>query len=281
MGYTRGGSNPPFRKAKKTMDCCVFCTASSYRIKPLYESLKARYKATLHRDVVHIQSFHMEKGIMDLFYFPYGTMICWGASLSDSIVYLDEAKEFEEQPLKKMEIDDFVFNYGDVLKLVDDEIILPNKDLLTKLAVSHGLAQSTKLGAFEGTVLEVFEKTRQIPENLAKYGKIPLSRKEIRRKMGELFIERSSINLHVDVLDTPEFFWEYPEYQPLYNTIAKELDIGARGQVLNQRLDVVKELFEMLGNELNHQHSSRLELTIIWLIVFEVIVMIISSFQLL
>jgi uncharacterized Rmd1/YagE family protein len=33
---------------------------------------------------------------------------------------------------------------------------------------------------------------------------------------------------------------------------------------------VIHELFEMLGNELNHQHSSRLEWTIIGLIVMEV-----------
>src|SRR6202000_2427374 len=123
--------------------------------------------------------------------------------------------------------------------------------------------------------------TRGIPENLAKYGKIFLSRKEIRRKMGELFIERSSIHLHVDVLDTPEFFWEYPEYQPYYNTVAKELDIGTRGQVLNQSLDVIKELFEMLGNEGIHLQSSRLELTIIWLLVFEVVLSIVTSFKIL
>jgi uncharacterized Rmd1/YagE family protein len=41
--------------------------------------------------------------------------------------------------------------------------------------------------------------------------------------------------------------------------------------VLYKRLDVIHELFEMLGNELNHQHSSRLEWTIIYLIVIEVV----------
>lgn len=263
------------------MDCCALCTASSYRIKPLFEFLKTRRKASLHRDVIHVEVENGGKGPVDLFYFSYGTMIIWGASLVESNVFLEEVRLFEEQPLKKIETDDFTYVYGESLKIVDDEIILPNKDLLTKLAISHALAQSVKLAAFEASVLEVFEKTRHIPDNLAKFGKIPLSRKEIRCKMGELFIERSSIHLHVDVLDTPEFFWEYPEYQPLYNIVAKELDIGTRGQVLNQRLDVVKELFEMLGNELNHQHSSRLELTIIWLIVFEVIITIITSFKLL
>ena len=56
--------------------------------------------------------------------------------------------------------------------------------------------------------------------------------------------------LHVDVLDTPEFFWEYPELEPLYIMTANYLDIETRVEVLNQRLDVIHELFEMLGNEL-------------------------------
>jgi uncharacterized Rmd1/YagE family protein len=90
--------------------------------------------------------------------------------------------------------------------------------------------------------------------------------------MGELFIERTSINLHMDVLDTPEFFWEYPELEPLYMMTANYLDIRTRVEVLNQRLDVVHGLFEMLGTELNHLHSSRLEWTIISLIVIEVLV---------
>jgi uncharacterized Rmd1/YagE family protein len=51
---------------------------------------------------------------------------------------------------------------------------------------------------------------------------------------------------------------------------ANYLDIETRVEVLNQRLDVIHELFEMLGTELNHQHSSLLEWTIIVLIVMEV-----------
>src|SRR5262249_46265875 len=107
-------------------------------------------------------------------------------------------------------------------------------------------------------------------EELAARGKIRLSKKEIRRKMGALFIERNSINLYFDVLDTPEFFWEHAELEPLYTMTATYLDIEARVRALNQRLDIVHELFDMLVTELNHQHSSKLELTIIWLICIEV-----------
>ena len=273
---------PPFALTHEEyfMDCSAFCTASSYRVKSLFHSLKSRYKTTLYRDVVHIEVPSEEEENIDVFYFPYGAMVCWNCDITGGKQYLEEVKIFEEQPLEVNETDHFTYAYDGALDLVEDEIILPDNDVLTKLAVSHGIAQSVKLGVFEATTAKVFEKTRHIPEDLAKRGKIPLSRREIRRKMGQLFIDRSSINLHVDVLDTPEFFWDHPDLEPYYTVIANDLDIETRGQVLNQRLDVIRELFEMLGNELNHQHSSRLEWTIIWLIVIEVVISLMTHFHL-
>lgn len=249
------------------MNCFAYCTATSYQIKPLFDRLKGS-SAVLYRDVIQ----HSVPGISvgDVFFFSYGVIVCWGLSVEQCLFYLNLVKEFEDQPLEELERDEFTFAFGDTPKIVEDEITLPNHDVLTRLAISQGIAQSVKLSTFENAIRKTFNLTKQIPEDLAKYGKISLSRKEIRRKMGELFIERNSINLHVDVLDTPEFFWEYSELEPLYSMTANYLDIETRVEVLNQRLDVVHELFEMLGNELNHQHSSRLEWTIIILIVIEV-----------
>lgn len=252
------------------MDCLAYCTASAYRIKPLYEHLKQiGASVTLYRDVIHL-SAPSHKGVGDLFCFPYGAAVFWGFSSDRCLSYLEQIKEFEEQANEEMEMDCFTFVVGEHPKIIDDEIILPNSDLLSRLAISHGIAQSVKLGNFESALRKSFNLTKQIPEDLARHGRISLSRKEIRRKMGELFIERSSINLHADVLDTPEFFWEYSELEPLYAMTANYLELETRVEVLNQRLDVMHELFEMLGNELNHQHSSRLEWTIIGLIVVEV-----------
>lgn len=250
------------------MNCLAYCTATSYQIKSFYDRLKPLH-ATLYRDVIHVPVPGVAVG--DVFYFSYGVTVCWGLDVEQCLTYLNYAKEFEDQALEEIEKDEFTFTFGEAPKIVEDEIILPNSDVLTRLAISHGIAQSVKLGIFERKVRRIFNHTKHIPEDLAKHGRIGLSRKEIRRKMGELFIERNSINLHVDVLDTPEFFWEYSELEPLYAMTANYLDVETRVEVLNQRLDVVHELFEMLGNELNHQHSSRLEWTIIFLIVMEVL----------
>ncbi|MEI8125360.1 MAG: RMD1 family protein [Parachlamydiaceae bacterium] len=256
------------------MDCCAFCTAQAYAIKPLYEVMRVTYKTTLYRDVVHVViDKNDNRPPCDVFFFPYGVSVFWGLENTEGLKFLkEEAAAFEQNPKADIETDIFTYVHGETHKIADDEISLPNHDILTKLAISQGIAQSVKLGTFETSIQKTFKLTKQIPEDLAKYGKISLSRKEIRRKMGELFIERNSINLHMDILDTPEFFWEYPELEPLYIMTANYLDIRTRVEVLNQRLNVIHGLFEMLGTELNHLHSSRLELTIVCLIVIEVLI---------
>ena len=231
--------------------------------------LQTRYSATLYRDVIHIAV--PGDSLADVFYFAYGAVVCWNLTREQGMQFVSMAHAFARQPMEEIESDEFTYIYGDTPKISNDEIVLPNSEVFTKLAISFGIAQSVKLGAFETAIQKTFNNMQHIPEALAKYGKISLSRREIRRKMGELFIERNSVNLHVNVLDAPEFFWEYPELDPLYKMTTNYLDLENRGQVLNQRLQVIHELFEMLGSELNHQHSSRLEWIIIVLIVIEVV----------
>lgn len=253
------------------MECNAFCTASSYQIKNLFEHLKAHHITTLYRDVIHVQ-IASENGFGDLFLFPYGSTVFWGVPHDQINDLLGLVKEFENEANEEIESDAFTFTVSTHPKIVEDEIILPDNDPLSKLAVSHAIAQSVKLGVFETSILKSFNSTRSIPVNLAKEGKIHLSRKAIRKKMGELFLKRAAINLHLDALDTPEFFWEYSDLEPLYKMTTVYLDVETRLEVLNKRLDILHELLEMLGNELNHQHSSMLELTIILLIVFEVLI---------
>ncbi len=260
------------------MECRAFCTASLYDLKALYEHLRSQ-GAHLYRDVLHQ---HVPGEVVgDIFYFSYGAVVFWGFSLEHCKQHLTALVKWEKEPLStgKIEEDEFTFSFGQTCKIIGDNIILPDQEVLSRLAISHALAQSVKLATYEYSIRRTFEETKSIPQDLAKNGRISLSRKEIRRKMGELFIERNTINLHLDVLDTPEFFWEYPEIEPIYAVADTYLDIDGRVVVMNQRLDVIHELFEMLGNELNHQHSSRLEWTVIILIVLEVLLSLLDAFR--
>lgn len=254
------------------MRCTTYCTASAYDLPRLFQSLQKFGSSQLFRDCIHITIKEERKHKGDIFYFAYGCIVLWGFTDEEEHSILGALKEFEKNPMAKPEMDEFTFAYGDAMQIEEDEIILQTKNMLTKLAISHGLAQSVKLTTFEETVQKTIDNTKQLPEGLARKGKISMSRKEISQKMGELFIERNFINIHAEILDTPEFFWNYPELEPFYRRTAHYLDVTKRVEVLNKRLTVIHELFEILSNELNHQHSSRLEWTIIILIVIEVVI---------
>lgn len=263
------------------MRCVAYCTSTAFDIPRLLGFLKAKYPLTRYREVLHIQlpsqlttAEHREG---DIFFFPYGALVFWGLNETQENEVMREAREFEMQHVEQVEYDVFSYEYGTVAKIEDDEIFLPDHEVITKLAYSHGMAQSVKLAVFELTIQKTIHLTRQLPELLEKTGSVQLSRKDIRRMMGRLFIDRSSINLHQELLDTPEFFWEHSDLEPYYAQMAHYLDRERRVNVLNQRLVILQELFDMLAAELNHQHSSRLEWTIIWLIMIEVFLTVMTD----
>lgn len=246
----------------------AYCTAEAYVMPTLFQFLQKNYMPTRFKDVIHL-SYPLGK---DIFYFSYGTIVLWGFLPEEEAEILKELKEYEMNSLDIPEYDELTFSYGNPFKIYQDDVTLSEPSTLTKLAISYGISQSVKLTAFENKIKDTILKTRNLPEELVKKGKIPLTRKQISKKIGGLFLERSSINLHTDILDTPEFFWEYPELESLYRTTTNYLDLRPRVEVLNKRLNIVKELFEMLGGELNHRHSSRLEWIIILLIFVAVLV---------
>lgn len=249
------------------MRCAAYSQVSSYNLPPLALALGTEGSIQSYDDVLHLS---LEVG--DAFFFEYGVAVFWNLPDAQNRDLLEQARPSSTRDLGVTEEDEFAFSYGSGTRCTRNEIILPNEDPMTKLAASHAIAQSVKLGIFEQTVAKMIEKTESIPHELSRTGRQPLSSKKLRQMMGQLHLERASINLRFDLLDEPEFFWDYEELEPVYETISHYLDIEDRVAVLNQRMEVVRELFEMLSDELKHQHSSRLEWTIIWLIVIEVII---------
>jgi uncharacterized Rmd1/YagE family protein len=262
------------------MRCTSFCTAEAYQGDLLVAHLQRQgYTPRLFDGVIHIQRTHGDNA-SDIFFFPYGCIIIWGCDAREEREVLALVQEAEVNPLPHFVEDYSTFLLGDTTEIREesDEIVLEADDVLIKLSISHGLSQSVKLGTFEESIGKTIEKTRHLPKELAGKGKISLSRKKLAQQLGSLFAERNSINLHTDILDVPEFFWRRPQYEPYYLMAAAYMDIQMRLDILNKRLDVIHELYEILSNELNHIHSSRLEWIIIILIVIEVVLVLLKDF---
>lgn len=255
------------------MRCTSYSTSVSYDFSRLVPILQKNGSIESFRNALYVH-----KPNQDIFYFSYGVLIFWGFSEEEEKKHLAFLKEFEQEPLLEYEFDEMNFDYeGEKIQIRDDHISLPDHSGKTKWAISYGLAQSVQLATFERMIQKTIDQCQKIPQELAKKGKISLSRKETSLRMGEIFIERNFINLHSEIFDTPEFFWEHPELEKFYIEIIRYLDINKRIELLNKRLDILHEFFEILSNQINHQHSSRLELIIILLILIEVVFLLLRD----
>ena len=74
------------------------------------------------------------------------------------------------------------------------------------------------------------------------------------------------------MLDTPDVFWEEDEFEPTYKKVRKYLDMDKRIEVMNQRMDIIRELLELLSTQQDQTHANRLEFIIMVLIVIEVVI---------
>lgn len=205
--------------------------------------------------------------------FEYGAVISWGTSDIKKSQLVDMLIQHVAQLSKLKDSAHFVFEVSEnaTLSMMNDHITLPDCKTMTLLAVSHALAQSAKLGRFEVLAERTIKDNAYLSQTLAKTGKIPLSRKQLSMLRGALFSTKSDILLYFNLLDTPEFFWEYPEQQQKYLHVSRYLDLKPRVELLTMKLATINELLEMLAAEQNHKHSSFLEQIIIILIAVEIV----------
>ncbi len=230
--------------------------------------LQENYRAVRYRDAFQVT---LDGG--EAWVFSYGCVVFWGVGEDDRQSLLTRLQALAGPSATQSHEEDFVFAIGgEQHSIRHDTIALADDEPLNRLAVSHALAQSLQLNVFEARAQQTIVDTGEIPMALSKSGRIPHTRKAIAKMRGQLFATKSDIILHYGLLDTPEFFWEYPEYEPLYSLAARYLDIRPRVELLSHKLETIHELLEMLADEQKHRHSSFLEWIIIVLIAIEIVI---------
>lgn len=217
----------------------------------------------------------------DIFVFEFGVVIMWGYTLKEEAAFLDDLERFENEKLSEEDIQIEEFNYYITKsyqpRIYNDFITLRDDDnYMLKLSISHGLAQSVKISLFEELVDNTIEDTQDIPQQIAQTGKVEMTREEIMKSVGELFILRININLHGSVLDSPELMWSEPHLEPIYQAMRGYLEINQRVELLNQRLEVISDLLLMLKEQLGHSHEENLEFIVVVLVGIQVLVSVVN-----
>lgn len=209
----------------------------------------------------------------DVWLFEYGVLVSWNQSENDRQQLVFRLKGLIQDYFRRPPIEQYAYHVDPAsdFGIHDDLLVVPQQDTLSSLALSHAFAQAAKLEFFEDKAWQVIQQNAHISRQLARTGKVPLSRRNLAKLRGILFDTGSDITLHYNLLDTPEFFWNYPELEPQYQKLAKYLDLTPRVEILNRKLATIEGLLSMLASEQYHKHSAFLEWIIIVLIAVEIL----------
>lgn len=230
----------------------------------------------------------------EMFVFSYGVVVFWNFTErqeKDVLADLTFSESETGMPLvggaqreEDFETEEFHFEYLPETprpRVFNDMITLRSGDHMIKLAMSHAIAQSTKLCFFEQRMANQMFEAQHVPKSLALTGTLGMKREEVIKILGALFQSRVDVNLCKSIcfqrcssdrhdllnlyfsaasnmLDVPNFFWDSePTLHPLYFAVREYLEIKPRIQVLNERCKVFLDLAEILSDSIADNKMSR------------------------
>jgi required for meiotic nuclear division protein 1 len=261
----------------------AYCVAEAFNFPTLRKILgdNGYYPFTaLSEDCIHVNSEidGQSSEVGDIFFFMDGTVVSWGLSEEDILRLLDQIKPAEIEPYTDIEEEELDYVQDPQLRtgMMGETLIIGREQdnessIYAKLAFSNGIARSTKLAVLEEQLDNYLDSTREIPKILARGKKLPWGRQKTLQKVGELLAFRGELNLHSELVETPDLYWAKPQLEEYYNRISKNLDVAVRITILNKKLDYANELAATLRSHLSEKHGLALEWGIIGLIAIEVV----------
>lgn len=148
------------------------------------------------------------KTFAEMFVYSYGVVVFWNftehqekdilADLTFSEINTGISLVSRPQDESDFETEEFHFEYSPLVdrpRVFNDMITLRSGDHMIKLAMSHAIAQSTKLSFFEEKMSRTMHDAQYVPKRLALTGQLGLTRTEIVKILGRLFQSRVEVNL--------------------------------------------------------------------------------------
>ena len=215
----------------------------------------------------------------EVYIFSFGAVVFWNFFSAKQeedwmdkhlLSHLDVCGALHKPSAAEDASDEIAFVFGETSSFKWDVVTLSTRERGEKLAVSFALAKSSLLSIYEWRLQRTIERNSHIPEELAKNGTIHMTREEISREIGRIFLVKHGINLDSALSDTPEEFWEDDRFEGVYDSAMKYFEIPKRLELVNNRLSMIQDLHEVLIQAVENHHAVYLEWIIIILIVVEV-----------
>jgi uncharacterized Rmd1/YagE family protein len=139
------------------------------------------------------------------------------------------------------------------------------------LVLADALAKTVALGRDERQVNSVFDVIEPFAAKLAATGRPPFRRAAMLKLIGQALLAQHRVSGRVAVEEKPDVLWDRPDLERLYSRLEDEYELKERAEALKRKLDVIVETAHALTDIIDADRATRLEATIVVLIIVEVV----------
>ena len=148
------------------------------------------------------------------------------------------------------------------------------------LVVADALSKSVALARDEREVNAVLDVIEPFAATLSRTGRPPGPRRNMLKLIGQALLAQHRVSGRVAVEEKPDVLWDRADLERLYARAEDEYELMERTRTLKRKLDVIVETARALTDVIEADRSTRLELTIVLLIVGEVVLTLLQMFVL-
>ena len=160
---------------------------------------------------------------------------------------------------------------GDEQKSSGGAIQIKNLSAQRFLVVADALAKTVALARDEREVNKVFDVIEPFAAQLAATGRPPFRRSAMLRLIGQALLAQHRVSGRVAVEEKPDVLWDRPDLERLYARLVDEYELNERAGVLKRKLEVIGDTAQALTDIIDADRATRLEATIVILIVAEIL----------
>jgi len=142
------------------------------------------------------------------------------------------------------------------------------------LVVADALAKSVSLGRDEREINAVFDVIEPFAAMLAHRGRPPWRRRAMLKLIGQTLLAQHRVSGRVAVEEKPDVLWDRPDLERLYTRLEDEYELKERGETLKHKLETIVETTRTLTDMIDANVATRLEATIVILIIAEILISI-------
>lgn len=239
------------------------------------KKFRAEFRAEAHSGSTSEVFYALTETYRFLYIFDYGVVVFANydevakselmrfiQNYTTDLVNLDLSEEY------KIETDDKLSKV--VVK--NDYVIVPEINPSVLRIVMLNIGQSVALEYYEVLTDDLITSSKHYILELEKHGKLSISKTNLLKYIGKVLNVKNSIVDNLYILDDPNLVWDNEELDLLNRLLKANFDINTRFKDLDYRLQIVEDNLRLFTDVLNVRESSRLEWTIVILIVIEIMI---------